>query len=262
VDEKAGAGLGARLLALGGLELGDFDAVPAAPDTDHVEAERSSRTPRRTLIVSAVFSVILLGCLGTAVFLFVRINKPSAQRPPPPRPALSATGPAAAGPHAINHEVRAENDLDRVCANWFYPSAPQHRGDAPHPVFISEGEAAAPESRTTRTLNRAAFAGSAVQRRTWAPDPERVQLVACLDLTGPGKKIRDCASGGEKLPLVEGRYRLTVYEVATHSKVVEKALTGADRACPFVVLQSGGDTLHSAVLDRQLYDLLRKRVEG
>jgi hypothetical protein len=50
--------------------------------------------------------------------------------------------------------------------------------------------------------------------------------------------------------------------VATRRKVAERALTGADRSCPFVILSSAGDTLYSAVKDEQLYDQLRRRVEG
>ncbi|WP_430780301.1 hypothetical protein [Actinoplanes sp. G11-F43] len=50
--------------------------------------------------------------------------------------------------------------------------------------------------------------------------------------------------------------------MATRRKLLEKSLTGADRSCPFVVLSGAGGTLHSAVRDRQLYDLLRERVEG
>ena len=86
--------------------------------------------------------------------------------------------------------------------------------------------------------------------------------MACLDLTGPGKPIRSCKAGAEKMSLVEGKYRLTVYAVATRRKVADAALTGGDRACPFVILTSAGPTLYSAVKDQQLYDLLHSRVEG
>ncbi|WP_433790969.1 hypothetical protein [Actinoplanes sp. CA-252034] len=182
--------------------------------------------------------------------------------PPPRKPFPAASAPGAAGPRPVDQGVRAEDDLHQVCQDRFYPSAPKLRGDTPHPILISEDGGAEVDYRTTRTLNQAAFAGSTAQRRAWAPEPSRAQLVACLDLTGPGGPIRDCKAGSRSLPLVEGNYRLTVYEVASHRKVTERTLTGGDRACPFVILGSAGDTLFSAVQDRQLYDLLRKRVEG
>ncbi|GAA1591232.1 hypothetical protein [Actinoplanes couchii] len=253
---------GSRLAALGGLHLEE-----APPDGGVPATGRSPRTARnRTLIVSALLAATLIACLGTAVHLFLRINEPSsAERPPPPpppRPGASMSGPAGGGPRPVAQPVRTENDLDMVCADRFYPSAPRFRGSAPHPVMISEGEETGADFRSTRTLNRAAFAGSATQRRTWAPDPERAQIVACLDLTGPGRKIRDCRAGDGTLPLVEGRYRLAVYEVATRRRILQKDLTGTDRACPFVIRTGAGDTLHSAVKDQQLYDLLHQRVEG
>jgi hypothetical protein len=51
-------------------------------------------------------------------------------------------------------------------------------------------------------------------------------------------------------------------EVATGRTVAEKELTGADRGCPFVILSNAGDTLYSAVKDKQLLDLLRPDVKG
>ncbi|KHD75026.1 hypothetical protein MB27_24925 [Actinoplanes utahensis] len=259
------AGLGARLAATGGPDLRDFGAVPAGPGEPVTEVGRAGRTRwrnRTTVIVASAVTVALLGCLGAAVFSLIETGGPPESRPASRvSPVPSAAGPVVAGPQPVKQPVRTENDLDRVCADRYYPSAPKPRGDAPHPVLISEGTAGA-ESRTTRTLNRAAFAGSAADRRTWAPEPARTQLVACLNLAGAGKRIRDCKSGGRTLPLLEGRYTLTVHEVASHRKVLEKALVGAERACPFVVLESDGGTLHSAVRDQQLYDLLRKPVEG
>ncbi|MDI6103497.1 hypothetical protein QLQ12_33295 [Actinoplanes sp. NEAU-A12] len=272
-DDGEVGGLGARLVALGGLELGEFDAVPAGPDGRRDGGAGSGRTAeneaaprRRALVISAVVAVAVLGFFGTAAYLFVNIGgtSPAASPPLPPRkPSASATeGGVAAGPRAAGHGVRGEEDLHRVCEDWFYPSAPKFRGEGPNPVVISERAAPEAEYRTVRTLNQAAFSGPAAQRRTWAPEPAQARLVVCLDVIGAGKPIRDCASGSKTLPLVEGRYRMTVYEVATHRKVAEKDLTGADRACPFVILSSAGNQLHSAVKDRQLLDLLRESVEG
>ncbi|MEU8656831.1 hypothetical protein [Actinoplanes philippinensis] len=263
-------GLGARLVALGGLELGEFDAgrsgpagvaaATGAPVVRTTSDERAAR--RRTRLISAAVAMAVLGFFGAAAYLFVNVGGTSPAAPPPRRPLPAVSVPVAAGPQPVDQGVRVEDDLHRVCEDRFYPSAPKLRGDTPHPILISEDGGAEVGYRTTRTLNQAAFAGSAAQRRAWAPEPVRAQMVACLDLTGPGGRIRDCKAGSRSLPLVEGKYRLTVYEVSTHRKVAERTLTGADRACPFVILNSAGDTLFSAVRDRQLYDLLRQRVEG
>jgi hypothetical protein len=264
-------GLGARLVALGGLELGEFDAVQSGPVEASapagvpvvrtVEDERAVR--RRTRLISAGVAAAVLGFFGTAAYLFVSVGgtSPSAAPPPARKPLPGVSGPVSVGPQPINQGVRVEEDLHLVCQDWYYPSAPRFRGKAPHPILISEDGGAEVEYRTTRTLNQAAFAGSTAQRRAWAPEPPSAQLVACLDLTGPGRRIRDCTAGSAALPLVEGKYRLTVYEVASHRKVTEGTLIGADRTCPFVILSSAGQTLYTAVKDRQLYDLLRKRVE-
>jgi hypothetical protein len=264
-------GLGARLVALGGLELGEFDAVPSGPGGASAPAgpplvrtaEEEGAARRRTRLISAGVAAAVLAFFGTAAYLFVNVGgaSPTAAPPPPRKPYPSVPVPVAVGPQPINQGVRAEDDLHLVCQDWYYPSAPRFRGDSPHPILISEDGGADVDYRTTRTLNQAAFAGSSAQRRAWAPEPPRAQLVACLDLTGPGRRIRDCTSGSKTLPLVEGKYRLTVYEVASHRRISEKSLTGADRACPFVILSGAGDTLFSAVKDRQLYDLLHERVE-
>ncbi|MEU4161766.1 hypothetical protein [Actinoplanes sp. NPDC026670] len=257
-------GLGARLVALGGLELGEFTSVPSGPPGGAPAPEPVAPARNRTLLISAGVAVAVLAFFGTAAYLFVNVGgtSPQSAAPPPPRkPAPAASAALPTGPQPINQGVRTEDDLHLVCQNWYYPSAPRLRSSAPHPILISEDGGPEVEYRTTRTLNQAAFSGGSEDRRAWAPEPPKAQLVACLDLTGPGRKVRDCKSDSKTLPLVEGKYRLTVYEVASHRKLIDKALTGADRACPFVILNSAGDTLYSAVKDRQLYDLLHTRVE-
>ncbi|MEV0902669.1 hypothetical protein [Actinoplanes sp. NPDC049802] len=269
-----GSGLGARLAAVGGAGVRSFDAVPAGPEvplaggpgvtrTDEV-AEKKRPGWRGGRVIPSVVALVLVGCLGAAAVRFVDFSGPSRPTRAAPQAVPSAGGgvEAAAGPRASDQPVRADDDLDRVCGDTYFPAAPKYRGDGPHPVMISVRESLSADGRFTRTLNRAAYGGSAAQRRTWAPAPRRAQLVACLDLTGPGRPIRDCKSGDRTLSLVEGRYRLTVYEVATRREVAGTALTGGDRACPFVILTSAGPTLYSAVKDQQLYDLLRRRVEG
>ncbi|MFC7531152.1 hypothetical protein [Actinoplanes sp. GCM10030250] len=230
--------------------------------------ERVSR--RRTLIWSGVLATLLVGFLGAAAFLFVRLTDippavPRGRPPLGPPPSFPVIEGAATGPRAAATPVRSPDDLERVCQSWYYPGAPKYRGKAPHPILISVRDRLDVPWRSARTLNRTAFAGSAAQRKAWAPKPAQTQLVACLDLIGAGLKIRSCEVDDPKTPtlqLKEGRYRLTVYEVATREKVAESNLTGKDRTCPWVAVTGPDRTLYSAVDDDQLYRALRKKVES
>lgn len=231
-------------------------------------AEPVGRTPRkRTLVWSSVLALLLVGLIAAASYFFVQLTDipPSAARPPAgPPPSFPVEG-AIAGPRAATDPVRTTGDLELVCDNWYYPDAPKHRGPAPHPVLISVRDRLDVAYRSARTLNQTAYAGSAVKRRAWAPKPGQAQLVACLDLVSAGPKLRDCKVDDpepQTLPLKQGRYRLTVYEVATRKKVAESQLTGKDRSCPWVAMTGPDRALYSAVDDEQLYRALRKRVEG
>jgi hypothetical protein len=89
-----------------------------------------------------------------------------------------------------------------------------------------------------------------------------VRLVACVDLTQTGKKIKTCKfDEGQKIPMREAKYRLALYEVATGKKVLEKTLTGEDEECPFMVLLGADRNVYSQVGDRQFYETLKKYVE-
>ncbi|MEU4426984.1 hypothetical protein AB0F81_40705 [Actinoplanes sp. NPDC024001] len=221
---------------------------------------------RRVLVWSAALALLLIGVLGAVTYLFVRLTDlpPSAAKAPAgPPPSFPVEG-AGTGPRAATEPVRTTNDLELVCENWYYPDAPKYRGRAPHPVTISVRDRMDGTNRATRTLNQTAYGGSAEKRRAWAPRPAQTQLVACLDLIGAGPKLRDCEvedPDPQTLPLKQGRYRLTVYEVATREKVAETDLIGRDKACPWVAITGTDRTLYSLVDDDQLYRALRKRVE-
>ena len=106
---------------------------------------------------------------------------------------------------------------------------------------------------------------TAAVRAAWEPaDPAVVQLVACLDLVEAGQPIRTCAFDDPKpdtLPMSEGIYQLSVYEVATRRKVAEVRMTGEDEQCPTIVLIGATRTVYSEVNDRQLVDALTRYVE-
>lgn len=224
---------------------------------------------KRTLIWSAVLASLLVGFLGAATFLFVQlidVDSSSTARAPigPPPSFPAAGGKVGDGPWAADTPVRTEQDLEQVCESWYYPGAPKYRGTGPHPVLISVRDRMDRTDRAARTLNETAFAGTAAQREAWAPKPAKAQLVACLDLVGAGSRVRDCEvddPDSPTLPLKEGRYRLTVYEVATRKAVTEVNLTGRDKSCPWVAMTGPDGHLYTAVEDDQLYRALRKKVE-
>ena len=102
------------------------------------------------MIVGSVLATVLWGCLGAAGYAVVRIgDEPAAGPVGAPSAAPDVPAPAATGPLVVRQAVRTQNDLDRVCADRYYPSAPKVRGDGPHPVLISEG---APRSRRSPSL--------------------------------------------------------------------------------------------------------------
>ncbi|WP_122980097.1 hypothetical protein [Actinoplanes teichomyceticus] len=177
---------------------------------------------------------------------------------------LPAAPPTAqVAPQVAARRVRAAADLDAVCANSYFPAAPRWRGRAPHPVVISVRDRRDLAQRSARTLNPLAYGSSAAARRAWAPAATKAQIVACLDLIGGGATLRNCRTDEPKrptLPLEVGRYRLTVYEIATRRKVAETTLEGAERSCPWVVLTGSDPTLYTAVSDRQLVRALRRPV--
>lgn len=178
-----------------------------------------------------------------------------------PEPSLSPPGEVV--PQAATHPVRNADDLELVCGSTYFPTAPKFGGKAVHPIAISARDRLDMDQRSSRTLTRVALGGSAVARRAWAPAVTRVQLVACLDLIGGGAKLKDCKSDEAKkpvLPLMVGRYKLTVYETATRRKVTESTLEGADKACPWVVMTGSDHTVYSQVTDDQLFRALRKPV--
>lgn len=175
-------------------------------------------------------------------------------------PATSASPTGSVVPQAAARPVRGATDLDQVCGNTYFPAAPKYRGKAPHPIVISARDRLDLDQRSTRTLNRYAY-GSKLAQRTWAPAPAKAQLVACLDLIGGGAKVKDCPGDGKaKLPLKVGRYRLSLYEVATRRKIAEATLDGADKACPWVVMTGADQTLYTTLDDTQLYRVLRPKV--
>ncbi|GLW34436.1 hypothetical protein [Actinoplanes regularis] len=243
------------------------EAVPAAPaQPDQAPGRTSkdlkSKSRRNWVFTGAAAAVVILMCwacngLGGSA--------PSAETSTggvPAAPSASASA-APAGPRAATRAVRKVSDLHSVCSQTYFPAAPKYRGKAPHPIVISAQERLDLGDRSVRTLNRYAFSGSAAGKSAWAPVPAKGQLVACLDLLGGGAKLKDCpgdSAKAPKVPLMVGRYRLAVYEVATGRKLSETTLNGSGKVCPWVAVTGSDPTLYTPVDDSQLYRALRPKV--
>jgi hypothetical protein len=88
-------------------------------------------------------------------------------------------------------------------------------------------------------------------------------MVACLDRVSTGGTIRRCTYDDPKpdtVTLVQAKWRLRVHEVATGRKLLEKALSGDDRACPFVALVGADKKIYSTVSDKTVLANLRNLV--
>ncbi|GAA2875126.1 hypothetical protein GCM10010443_41820 [Actinoplanes cyaneus] len=205
----------------------------------------------------------MLFCLACSGVFTSDPPGPQAASPSASDAASTAASPSATAAQPAAKPVGAVTDLDAVCGNTYYPAAPKYAGKGPHPVVISAKERLDLGDRSARTLNRYAYSGSPAAKKAWAPAAKQAQLVACLDLIGGGTKVKDCATdlaASPKMPLMVGRYRLTVYEVATGRKVVESTLNGAAKTCPWVVLTGSDSTLYTTVDDAQLYRALQAKV--
>lgn len=249
------------------------EAGGGAPETDgrgylrtgKIGKFAGSRSAKITAgIASALVVVFCLACSGVFGSLAKDPASPLADASAGPGAAAEAASPTATAPRPATKPVRAAGDLDAVCGNTYFPTAPKYSGKGPHPVVISAKERLDLGARSARTLNKYAFSGSAAAKKTWAPVAKQAQIVACLDLIGGGAKVADCktdVASAPKMPLMVGRYKLTVYEVATGRKLTEASLNGAGKACPWVVLTGSDPTLYTTVDDAQLFKALQAKVK-
>lgn len=238
--------------------MADAQSTPSQPPA-------SLFGPARLRIWAVVATVVLaLGCLGTLRAMRDPDPAPKAPAAPVWAGAPSPAPKTSAGPRASSSPVRTAADLKRVCERWYYPTAPKVKSSGGQPVSIFSQESKDIATRHGQTLLDIPNWFTASKQKTWNPAPAKARLVACVDLRDAGKQLKTCtiegAQGG-KIPLREGRYQLTLYEVATGRKVVEESLTGEDEKCPLVVLLGADRTIYSPVGDRRLYEALKKHVE-
>ncbi|WP_406041040.1 hypothetical protein OG799_33275 [Micromonospora sp. NBC_00898] len=234
----------------------------------------------RGLVIAVVtLSVLLLvacaGLAGGAFLLRSAENLPSGRASEAPLsraddrlPSAGATPtesaePVQQGPYASEYPASKSSDLDRVCDdNVYYPQSPKRAGKAPHPVvLLMEGGSG------IRFQNGTYYYDEGLSKRaeqTWAAeDASKVQMVACLDRVSTGATIRRCRFDEPKpltLTLLRAGWRLRVYEVATGRKLLDKAMTGDDQKCPYVVLAGPDKKIYAEVSNQAVLAALRKLV--
>ncbi len=233
---------------------------------------KRSRALMAVLITVAVLAVACVGAAGVGALRLVNgieaAGDRAAQPLTPGRPG--ASGPARAGeddvvegPQASSYPARTPEDLQRVCDQWYYPQSPKYQEKAVNWVSVQVRDSKEVETRIEKTLYDIPRRSGAEKQAWDPPSPQKVRLVACVDLVDTAKKVRTCQfeEPEGKLPMRQGIYQLTLYEVATGRKLTEKRLTGEDQECPFFVLLGPDRTVHSQVEDRQIYETLRRYVE-
>ncbi|MFC3500646.1 hypothetical protein ACFOOK_06650 [Micromonospora krabiensis] len=186
-------------------------------------------------------------------------DRPSASPTTDPGPSAEPT----LGPEASAYGPTEVRDLNRMCDdNVYYPQSPKRAGKAPHPVVVLVDDGSGLRHQDSGYYYSEGLSDRV--ERTWAAqEPGKVQMVACLDRVSAGSTIRQCRFDDPKpdtLPLVRAGWRLRVYEVATGRTLLDKAMPGDDRACPYVVMLFGERKIYAEVSDKALLAALRKLV--
>lgn len=131
------------------------------------------------------------------------------------------------GPRASTYPVREANDLARVCDHWYYPQSPKYTGKAPHPISVGTVDSKEFTTRYMSAFVDIPYELGATVQKAWAPSkPAKSQLMACVDLASTGTKVlKNCKFDDPKpakLPMKTAAYHLSLYEVATGRKLLDK----------------------------------------
>jgi hypothetical protein len=244
--------------------------MPGAPAGFPPPAPPRKRS-RALMAVLITVAVVAAACVGAAGFgayrLVTRIDAAGDRAARPFAPGASARpedeGGVLDGPQASSYPVRAKEDLERVCDRWYYPQSPAYQEKAVNGVRVLVKDSKDFDTRTEMTLYDIPSRNGAAKQAWDPPSPQKVRLVACVDLVEGARRVKTCQfeEPDGKLPMRQGVYRLTLYEVATGRKITEKRLTGEDQECPFLVLLGADRTVYSQVKDRQVFETLRRYVE-
>jgi hypothetical protein len=248
--------------------------VPSGPVPPGPVASR--KLPRLLIPGLVAVAVLAVACAGAAGYGVVRAtnNIRSASDSPSARALPGIPGASAAasrdpegdeevGPRASSYPVRTAKDLARVCEQWYYPQSPKHRAKESNPISVQVRDDGF-DLWSAKDLWSMKYEVRGATEKAWKPTSlTKVRLVACVELVDDGKKVRTCEfdEPKEKVPMREGVYRLTLYEVATGRKLTEKRMTGENDECPFLVMLDASRTIHSEINERQLFETFRRYVE-
>jgi hypothetical protein len=197
------------------------------------------------------------------------LNEPSSAPPTTTAPQLpvGVTGSVPAGSKASTAKIKKPEDLEKVCDRWYFPKAPKYTTAlSPHPISISVRDRKDLPYRTTKGYVGIPYDAPPTIKAAWeGKDASKVQLVACVDLyTTSTPKVKTCPIDKpkpSKITMKEGRYKLSLYEVATRRKLYETKLTGENESCPLFIFVGNDNNVYSSLEDRQLTDTLERFVE-
>jgi hypothetical protein len=246
-------------------------------------------SPKRLIAVLTCIGLLGVACAGSVAYGVVkalRDTTPAAEtrsgdaggssapgiaasagptRAPAGRP-VGVSGKVPPGSKASSYRVRKEEDLERVCDRWYYPKSPKYTtAVAPHPIAISVKDRKDLDFRSTTSYIPLPYDVTPAVKAAWEPkNAAAVQLVACVDLVSIGPRVKSCRIDKPKpssIPMKEGRYQVSLYEVATRRRLMQARLTGEDENCPSFILIGNDRAVYSGPEDRQLVDALRRYVE-
>jgi hypothetical protein len=202
---------------------------------------------RRAVVVSGAVVLAVIA----AVYLWQATRAPGRSG----RPAAARTS-ASASPRptvpVVSQLPASTSDLMKACEGKgvAYSAAPAYAGSGPHPiaVFLSSAPADSVPSALPGPASR------------WLPDSTKnVQLIGCVQLSDKGPKSDvTCAynflGAPGPVPVFNGRYTITVYDLREHRKIASIEATGTDHSCPKKIPVI--DTLFSGLTAARLNKLL------
>ena len=261
------------------------------PPLQQAPAPKKSKTKWIIAIVATV-GVLAVACFGGIAYAVVRaankaseaaalsegyeppgenpfLGEPSSAPPTtnPPQVPQGVTGSVPSGSKASTTKIKKPEDLEKVCDRWYFPKAPKYTtAVSPHPISISVRDRLDLPYRTTKGYVGIPYDAPPAIKAAWeGKDASKVQLMACVDLvTTKTSKVKTCPIDKpkpSKITMKEGRYKLSLYEVATRRKLYETKLTGENESCPLFIFVGNDNNVYSTLEDRQLTDALERFVE-
>ena len=201
-------------------------ASPPPPFWPPPATQPKARRSGGLIAAVVVFALVLVACVGTAgygVIRPLRADSPTAghgvrdttpRRPGLTLPSQDASAPAVdgatSGPQASPYPVAAIDDLGKVCEDQYFPQSPKYAGKGLHPLAIMIKGRLDMQSRINTPVYTPGFSGKTARDKAWNTYfvPKTVQLVACVDLVGSGRKLSPARSTtpSRQLPLKTGYY--------------------------------------------------------